>query len=251
MSDAAGIQRRALGDFLSWLGSGSDGATTWEAPGVRAAMVPATPQRSLINSVVFDDAGALAAAYDDLAAAYAAAGIEAWTVWTPEHDADAIRLLTGNGHTFDGEPLAMTVDLDDAQSPGPGDLDWDAECSFAELGRINDRAYGFEEGQGIARALAAPRAVSVRSYRALRDGETASVLATMDHGDDTGIYFVATAPEHMRQGLAGRLMAVALREARDRGMRTSSLQSSAKGKAVYERLGYRPHFRLHLYERRG
>ena len=77
------------------------------------------------------------------------------------------------------------------------------------------------------------------------------MLATIDHGDDLGVYFVATRPEHGRQGLAGRLLAAVLAEGRQRGMRTSSLQSSAKGETVYTRLGYARQFRLHLYERRG
>ena len=75
-------------------------------------------------------------------------------------------------------------------------------------------------------------------------------MGTMDHDDDVGIYFVATSPDHRGAGLATGLLSAALVEARERGMRTSSLQSSAKGEGLYARLGYERHFRLHLYERR-
>jgi ribosomal protein S18 acetylase RimI-like enzyme len=252
VSDPRAIQTRALRDLLRWLGGASAGATLWEAPGVTAAVVPATPQRSIINAVAYEDAASLGAAYDRLAENYADAGVAGWSVWTPDHDATAIELLTGRGHTFDGEPAAMTLDLRRFEPRDPGDLEWDAEASFGELGRINDEAYGHVAPDGIAEAMAgAADGVPIRLYRARRDGETASVLATIDHDDDLGIYFVATRAEHGRRGLAGRLLAAALAEGRERGMRTSSLQSSAKGDAVYTRLGYERHFRLHLYERRG
>jgi hypothetical protein len=51
-----------------------------ELDGVTAALVPATPDRSVINSVVYDNPELLEAALDDLAAAYEQAGIRAWTV---------------------------------------------------------------------------------------------------------------------------------------------------------------------------
>ena len=60
-----------------------------------------------------------------------------------------------------------------------------------------------------------------------------------DHGADLGVYFVATDPAS--PGVAAgstRLLAAALIAARERGCATSSLQSSARGKPVYEALGY-------------
>jgi GNAT superfamily N-acetyltransferase len=90
----------------------------------------------------------------------------------------------------------------------------------------------------------------VRLYRARVGGEAACVLGTIDHEDDLGFYFVATDPGHRGKGLASRLMAVALADARERGFSTSSLQASPMGQPVYERLGYEAHFRLNLYERR-
>jgi GNAT superfamily N-acetyltransferase len=252
VTNPAQLQRRGLRDSLRWLGGASAGAAVWEAPGVTGAIVPAVPERSIINSVVYDEARALDAAYDGLVNAYAAAGVAAWNVWTPDFDAEALGLLKGHGHGFDGEPAAMTLELERFLEPNLGDLDWDAEATFEELGRINDLAYGHRGADGVAAAFAgAGETIPIRLYRARRDGATASVLATIDHGEDLGIYYVATDPGHGRRCLAGRLLAAALREGRERGMRTSSLQSSAKGEPVYARLGYVRNFRLQLYERRG
>jgi predicted GNAT family acetyltransferase len=248
---ARAIQFRGLADWLRWLGAASEGASVWEAPGVVAAVVPACPDRSIANSVAYADEDALAESYDRLRDLYASAGIEAWTVWTPEHDAGAIELLSDRGHKFDGKPTAMDLDLN-AFDAVAGDLDYDADASFDELGRLNDAAYGYAAETGYARAMrGAPEGVPIRVYRARSGGETASVMATIDHGGDLGVYFVATPEQHHGKGLATRLLTAALLEARERGMRTSSLQSSAKGEGVYARLGYERRFRLHLYERRG
>jgi ribosomal protein S18 acetylase RimI-like enzyme len=238
-------------DFLRWIGSASAGASVVETPGLTAAIVPATPERSIPNSVVYEDEASLDAAYDEVATAYAGAGVGAWTVWAPESDRGAIRFLEGRGHAFDGEPAAMTLDLSELR-PAEGEIEWDERASFEELGRLNDEAYGFPAESGYAAALGEPRAdLRMRVYRALDDGESACVMATIDHVDDLGIYFVATPERHRGKGLASRLLAAVLEAGRERGMKTSSLQASAKGAGLYERLGYTRHFRLHLYERRG
>ena len=77
------------------------------------------------------------------------------------------------------------------------------------------------------------------------------MLATFDHdGDDLGFYFVATDPDRRGRGLASRLMSIAMTEARERGLRTTSLQSSAMGRPVYERLGFGADFEMRMYEHR-
>ena len=242
------IQRRAMRDWLRWLAAAGGGHTV-ESDGVTAAVVPATRERSIINSVVYDSAEQLAAAYDEVASGYADAGI-AWTVWTPDHDAAAIELLTGNGHKLDGEPGAMTLDLSAFDAPAPHGLDWSNDLTVQDLGRINEGAYG-EHAAGMAAAFAhEPGVDGSRYWAARREGELGCVMATIDHEDDLGVYFVATPEEHRGNGLAGGLMTVALHDARERGLRTSSLQASAMGLPIYERMGYRLHYRLHMYERR-
>ena len=51
-----------------------------ELPGLSAAVVPACADRSVVNSVVYSDTGALDAALERLAEEYERAGVRAWTV---------------------------------------------------------------------------------------------------------------------------------------------------------------------------
>ena len=79
---------------------------------------------------------------DELAAAYERAGVAAWTVWVPEFDPRRSTLLEAAGHKLDGAPMAMSLELADFEPPELGDLDWDRDVDPADLGRINDLAYG-------------------------------------------------------------------------------------------------------------
>jgi GNAT superfamily N-acetyltransferase len=246
---ALGLEKRALHDWLAILGSAAPESRVVDAEGVRGAIVPACPTRSIPNSVSYTDADSLRAGLDEVSAAYEDAGIAAWTVWVPDFDTEAIELLTAAGHVIDGAPSAMTLELADLEDRDDFSLEWSNTASPADLGRINDLAYGLPADSGMAAGLAAP-GPELTIYDARVGGEVACVLGTADHGADLGVYFVATDPAHQGVGLAGRLMRVALAAARERGLRTSSLQSSARGKPVYEALGYVEHFALQLYEKR-
>ena len=248
---ALAIQRRAMRDFVAMLGSSAPGSELHERDGVTAARVPGCPGRSIVNSVTFAEAGALLAMHDELAAFYDEAGVNAWTVWVPDFDRETVAGLEERGHAFDGEPCAMTLELSDWEGPEVGDLDWNAEASPDLLGPLNDLAYGIDPAVGIGRALVSPSAEHLRLYAARVGGEPACVLGTIDHGgEDLGFYFVATHPERRGRGLATRLMAAAITDARERGLATASLQASAMGRPVYERLGFDPHFKLEMHELR-
>jgi GNAT superfamily N-acetyltransferase len=248
---AISAHRVALASFARLMGSGAPTSRVLERDGVVAALVPAVPDRSIANSVAYRDAAALAATLDDLAAAYEAAGVRAWTVWIPEADRAAARLLEAAGHRLDGDPTAMVADLAGLREPEPEELDWDAEADPQAVARINDLAYGWPEGTFGAAMSGFGDIDHVRLYQARVEGEPASVLGTYDDGADCGVYFVATLAEHRGKGLARRLMHRALLEARERGLTTSNLQSTKKGYPVYERLGYEPICKLQMLERRA
>jgi len=250
-SKAIDLQRRNLDAFVRMLAAGSEDAALFERDGVLAAIVPACPERSVINSITYRDAEALGAAREELARAYEDAGVRAWTVWVPEDERDAAELLEAAGHRLDATPLAMTLDLTDLPEPKRDDLDWDDRAVIGDVARVNDNAYGFETPTFGAALARLPGELPLRFYQARVEGEPGCVVATLDEGDDCGVYLVATLKGHRGRGLARRLMHLALADARERGRRTSTLQATKLGAPVYARLGYKSFGALEMWERRS
>jgi GNAT superfamily N-acetyltransferase len=232
------------------VGSGSPGARLLERDGVVAALVPAVPERSVANSVVYDRAAGLAAAYDELAAAYDEIGAK-WTVWVHAGDSEAAALLERRGHVLDAEPEAMAVDLrDGVERPADGALpDWTSDGDVAEVGPLNDRAYGLY-GDSFVRAFAQLPTDGLAVYSARLDGAPVACLMTVDLDSNVEIQMVAVVPEARGQGLAGKLLGHALADAADRGLETSTLVATKLGRPVYERAGFRPLGGIQMWERR-
>jgi GNAT superfamily N-acetyltransferase len=243
--------RGALMSFIRLLGGGAQSSRVLEPAGVTASVVPSIPDRSIVNSVAYRDSRSLEAALDDLAAAYEDAGVQAWTVWVPEDDRDAAELLEASGHRLDATPTAMLAELAAIPDAEPGDLDWRGDADPRDVGRINDLAYGWPEHTFVRAMDRFGDVDALRLYEARVDGTPACVLGIHDNADDAEVYFVATLPDHRGQGLARRLMHVALIEARDRGLGFSSLQATKMGYPIYERLGYEEICTLEMWERRS
>jgi len=94
------LRRRAIAgvrDEVEAFGSGAPDSALVRRDGLLAAVVPAAPQRSIFNSVFYDDPAALAAGIDSLRDAYEAHGVRAWTVWVPDSDRETARLLVQHG----------------------------------------------------------------------------------------------------------------------------------------------------------
>jgi ribosomal protein S18 acetylase RimI-like enzyme len=126
------------------------------------------------------------------------------------------------------EGLDLAADLDGAELVTP---------SLAQVGAVNDRAYGqAEQLEPLIGGLADAR-VGAHGLRV--GGEVACVTLTLAVGDDVSVQYVATEECHRRQGLATRLLRAVLAAERERGMCTATLQASPDGLPVYERLGFR------------
>lgn len=215
-----------------------------------AALTPATPGRSVLNSVVYQDATALAAALPELGAAYEAAGVRAWTVWVPAGDRETASLLELAGHRPDAAPTAMAAELDSLPDFRLHEPRWSGEWDLETAWRINDRAYGDPEGTWSAALAGLPQGAGGHLYLARVDDEPAAFVLMHDHGDDTDFWFAATVPEARGRGLVSGLLRRALLDARGRGCRTSTTQATAMGRPIYARLGFRDLGLLEMWERR-
>ncbi len=244
------LQRRGLDVFVRIIAGGAESSRLITFPGVTAAAAPAAAHRSFVNSIVYRSAEDLAAALKPLASKYRGLGIQAWTVWVPEGDRAAREILSAAGHALDANPAAMARELSDLPEADLDELDWDDGATAGEVASLNDRAYGWSHEGGFTDAFTRHPDEALRLYRARVDGAVACVAGTIDVGSDCVLVMVATDPERRGGGLARRLCHAALADARDRGLRTSTLQATRLGQPVYERLGYRSYGAMEMWERR-
>jgi GNAT superfamily N-acetyltransferase len=234
--------------FIRLVGRASDGAHLLERDGVLAAVVPACPERAVINSVVYEEPGALAEAYDGIAEAYAEIRAS-WTVWVHHGDHEAAELLARRGHGLDAEPEAMGRELRGiARPPDDALSDWTAAGRLADLAAINDRSYQFGT-DSFSRALARIPDGSAHIYTASEAGEPVACVMTVDCNRNADVEWVAVVPEARGQGLSGKLIAHALADAAERGAETTTLVATRLGRPVYDRLGYRSLGVFQMWER--
>ena len=241
---------RAVESMFHWyrlVGSASEGARVLEPDGVMAAVVPAAPERAVVNGVLFRSAPQLEAAYDELASAYAEIGAK-WTVWVPPgEDGDAAaRFLKSRGHVLDAQPVAMAHDLKGLQPPSHPESISDGRVD--EVGHVNDQAYTFGT-DSFSRALQTLPDGAVHIYVFRHDGRPVGCMTTSDHEGNTEVQMVAVVPEARGRGIAGDLLRQALADAANRGSETASLVATKMGSPVYEREGFRALGQLSMWER--
>jgi GNAT superfamily N-acetyltransferase len=225
------------------------GGSVWSDRDVLAAISPGVPDRSVFNSVFYEDPERLIGSLDRIAAAYDEAGVRAWTVWVPEADRGTAAALQQAGHVLDAEPRAMGMEIGELRAPEPdGTIEFRDELDMAEVARLNEIAYGWPPGDFAAVANAAVPE-SFTHFAAL-DGETVGCVGSWDHGDDSEILWVATLPEARGRGISTQLMARAIAAAGERGRLTTTLVATKLGRPVYERVGYRDFGAIEMWERR-
>jgi GNAT superfamily N-acetyltransferase len=237
-----------LRHFVPMVAGGSEGAHLIDRDGVLAAVIPVAPERSVLNSVTYEHADGLRDAYEEVAAAYDAVGAN-WTVWVRTGDADAAALLTERGHVLDAEPEAMGRSLANPPERPNLEIEWTDRGSMKDVATLNDLAYGYGDGS-FAKALTGTSLDHGAIYVARAGGEPVGCLVMNDDGPNSDVEWVAVAPEARGRGLSGRLLALGLRDAFERGCETSTLVSTKLGRPVYDRLGFEALGTIQMWERR-
>ncbi len=245
------LRRRAVEGVrgeVEAFGSAAPDSLLIRRSGLLAAVVPASPQRSVFNSVFYDDPAVLAAEIEALEAIYESHGVRAWAVWVPDEGRESARLLGARGHALDTAPRAMAMALADLGAEPPVPVGVAIEpIDPSTCAELNDRAYGFDE-YGFRAGFSGETAI--RWFGAYEDGMPVGCLGTIAAGEDCGVSGVATPPEHRGRGIAGWLLWQALADACERGMTSASLRASKAGAGVYERIGFRDLGFVEMWEMR-
>ena len=230
----AGLYLRGSDTLLaSWeaYARGAVGAAVKRLPGVAAAVFPHEPERGVYNNALLErdlSPGERSDALDAMEAVYAAAGITHFAAWVHETDPAMRAELEQRGYTLDTTTRAMGMALDDIRVPRPeiplGPAGW------AEYLRMDSLPPDFlEHADHAAFHLLAARI----------DGEMVAAALAYDFGGDSGIYNVGTVERARRRGLGTALTAAQVHDARARGSRTASLQSTEMAERVYAAVGFR------------
>lgn len=233
------------------IGPWNDGETFVLPGGVQGSICRAVPDRSIVNGVVYADAGAVVEALPELARRYDEAGIRAWTVWVLPGDEAVAAALAGAGHVLDGTPELMCASLRDLDLAPRGET-WPITAgAWPQVAALNDVAFGIPAGHGFGAVLDdIPEADGLHRHVLTVDGRPASCVVTCEAGGDAYVLFVATDPAYGRRGLCRATMRAALRGAVARGCTTTSLEASAMGRPVYAALGYGAFGPVQMWERR-
>lgn len=251
-SDAQLEARRCGGAPSFWTALTDRAAGAWvekRAGGVVAAVLPGSPNRSVMNCVFYEDGGALLAVRDELEAVYRAAGVAAWTVWVLDGDDATARGLAAAGHVLDASPAAMGGVLAEMDLESRGGVEVVRSDDWSALARLNAAAYGTPEEDWISAlggqtdALGALYVVGDPA-----DPDCCAFIST--HEGNAEVCFVATRAQARGRGLASELLRHALRAAMAEGSETTTLEATKLGRPVYERLGFRVLGELQMWERR-
>lgn len=173
-----------------------------------------------------------------------------WWIGPGSRPLDLEERLRAHGFREEERELGMAIDLDKipAAVPSPPDTVIQRVTTPAQLNDFagvladlseppdeNVRRF-FELGADVLLVNDCP----MRLFVAYVDGVPAAVSELFAGADVAGVHMVATATAYRRRGLGMALTWKVLEEGRRLGLSTGTLQASAEGQPVYEKLGFEP-----------
>jgi N-acetylglutamate synthase len=214
------------------------------------AVYPPFPIPQCNGPWVIEDTQSAADALAEAVAEVEAAGAWPWVQTRTGHEG-ARRAAAELGLTRCERIPGMVMRPGELVEPPSDGIDIDligaAEIDFAN--EILARSFGapkelFDRFYGACAAIA-----EASSYVGRVDGKLVATALGITIGDVTGVFNVATDPEHRGQGHGAALTARVLRDGFAGGAKLAFLQSSEIGLGVYRRLGFREVERYQLLTR--
>ena len=246
-----GLLAASIANFVEtwWLMGGIDGADRRATRGVKAFATGL--EFPLLNGIVetrLPDGDADRRIEEELEAFAARRLPFVWWVLPGDEPADLAERLEAAGLSLLGRWPAMAIDLETLPAP--------PAVEHLEIRPVRDR-HGFKQHLDVvqrAMELPAPFLEAMRrlaaqagfgpdapiqSYVGALGGRPVSASALILAGGAAGTYNVGTLDEFRGRGIGAALTVEPLHDARVRGYRIGTLQSSPMGYSVYERLGFR------------
>ena len=170
-----------------------------------------------------------------------------WWVMPSAAPADLAHRLAARGLVNDGAWPGFAVEIDALVAPAPID--------GLEIRRVHTWD-GFETYLGVYVPILSPSTAFTELFvRAAREigfredapeehfigllhGEPVATASLVTAGGAAGIYNVTTVEAARRRGIGAAMTVAAVRHGAQRGLRVATLQASAMGRPVYERLGF-------------
>lgn len=171
-----------------------------------------------------------------------------WWVMPSFSPADLGARLERHGLVRDGTWPAHALPIHDLVEPPPvpgleirrvaSGTDLDAYLGI--VGQALSPSAAFTEMLGDAcRAIGFAEDAPEEHVIGLLDGAPVATASLMVAGGAAGIYNVATLEAARRRGIGAAMTAAAVRRGGERGLELATLQASAMGRPIYERLGFR------------
>lgn len=169
-------------------------------------------------------------------------------IWWLDPNAGPIGLesqLVRRGFRLSGEVPGVAADLaslEEEPLPAGVEIKTATEGLLPVWGRVCQQSFGFPacEAGPLAdwmRPSLTPGSPA-RIYLAFLHGEPVATSAVLDAAGVAGLYLIGTLSTARRRGIGRAITLRPLLEARARGFRAGTLQASASGLSVYQRLGF-------------
>jgi ribosomal protein S18 acetylase RimI-like enzyme len=174
-------------------------------------------------------------------------GTFTWWMDPPLRASDWEPALSKHGFGFSDDTPGMAIDLealDESQPPVDGlEVRDEADEGFLRTWKkVFVKGYGLPadwESLVFELWLKLSSDSRLRNYVGYLNGEPVSTSCLVYGGGAAGIYSVATLPEARGKGIGATLTLKPLQDARKKGYRVGTLQSSKMGFNVYKKLGFR------------